>query len=62
VHAIRSVAELVTVYLQSELTFADWDAHRRGGLEDFPVENQPAPAQMTVEVEPQVTAPASPAP
>ena len=48
-HAIRSVAELVTVYLQSDLTFADWDAHRRGDLEDFPVEGQPAPAQMTVE-------------
>lgn len=51
-HAIRSVAELVTVYLQSELTFADWDTTRRGQLEDFPSAEQPAPAQMTVEAEP----------
>ncbi len=48
-NAIRSVAELTTLYLQSELTFADWDTRRRGELADFPSEDQPAPAQQTVE-------------
>jgi putative aminopeptidase FrvX len=48
-HAIRSVAELTTLYLQSDLTFADWDTKRRGSLEEFPSEDQPAAAQSTVE-------------
>ncbi|GAA0606833.1 osmoprotectant NAGGN system M42 family peptidase [Sporichthya brevicatena] len=47
--AIRSVAELTALYLQSDLTFADWDTTRLGTLEDFPSEEQPAPAQQTVE-------------
>lgn len=53
IHAMRSVAELVGVYLQSDLTFAGWDSRRVGTLEDFPSEGQPAPAQMTVETEPE---------
>jgi peptidase M42 family hydrolase len=40
VHAIRSTAELVAAYVQSDLTFADWDEHRRGALEDFPSSDQ----------------------
>jgi peptidase M42 family hydrolase len=52
IDAMRCVAELVGLYLQSELTFADWDARRSGTLEDFPSEDQPAPAQMTVGTEP----------
>lgn len=47
--AIRAVAELTGLYLQSELTFADWDAKSRGHLADFPSEDQPAPTQTTVE-------------
>jgi putative aminopeptidase FrvX len=46
--AIRSVAELTTLYLQSELTFEGWDRSRRGDLADFPTEDQPAPVQQTV--------------
>jgi peptidase M42 family hydrolase len=49
VHAIRSVAELTALYLQSDLTFADWDTKRRGSLAEFPSEDQPAAAQSTVE-------------
>ncbi len=52
-NAIRSVAELTTLYLQSELTFADWDKRRRGDLADFPHEDQPAPPQQTVEPDPE---------
>jgi peptidase M42 family hydrolase len=51
-NAIRNIAELTTVYLQSELTFAEWDAHRRGDLADFPGDDQPAPQQPTVSAEP----------
>lgn len=47
--AIRSTAELTGLYLQSELTFAEWDTTRRGDLADFPSDEQPAPAQSTVE-------------
>lgn len=47
-NAIRSVAELTTLYLQSELTFQDWDAAPLGDLADFPSEDQPAPVQPTV--------------
>ncbi|MGQ0467427.1 MAG: osmoprotectant NAGGN system M42 family peptidase [Sporichthyaceae bacterium] len=46
--AIRSVAELTTLYLQSELTFQDWDRRRLGDLADFPHSDQPAPVQPTV--------------
>jgi peptidase M42 family hydrolase len=47
--ALRTVAELTALYLQSGLTFADWDTKRRGHLADFPSEDQPAPVQPTVE-------------
>ncbi|HUR75245.1 MAG TPA: osmoprotectant NAGGN system M42 family peptidase [Sporichthya sp.] len=47
--AIRSVAELTTLYLQSDLTFAQWDSTRHGDLADFPSEDQPAATQATVE-------------
>jgi putative aminopeptidase FrvX len=47
--AIRSIAELTTLYLQSELTFADWDTRRSGDLAHFPSEDQPAPEQATVQ-------------
>ena len=43
------MAELTGLYLQSGLTFADWDTKRRGHLADFPSEDQPAAAQPTVE-------------
>ncbi len=40
---IRSVAELIAVYLQSDLTFPEWDTSERGPLEDFPSRSvQPA--------------------
>ncbi|MBW3664106.1 MAG: osmoprotectant NAGGN system M42 family peptidase [Actinobacteria bacterium] len=47
--SIRAVAELVTVYLQTELTFRQWDAEPHGALEDFPTRDQPAPQQPRVE-------------
>lgn len=53
-HAIRSVAELVTLYLRSDLTFAQWDRTRRGDLADFPSEDQPAVPQQTLETMPPV--------
>ncbi|MCU1374319.1 MAG: peptidase family protein, partial [Actinomycetia bacterium] len=43
---IRRTAELVAVYLQTELTFPYWDANA-GGLEDFPSGSvQPAEEQL----------------
>ena len=33
---IRHVAELLAVYLQTDLTFPDWDVGDRGALADFP--------------------------
>jgi peptidase M42 family hydrolase len=51
-HAIRSVAELISLYLRSELTFAQWDSTRRGDLADFPSEDQPAVPQSIVETAP----------
>lgn len=43
---IRSVAELLAVYLQSDLTFPDWDVRERGNLEGFPSRSvQPAPLE-----------------
>ena len=41
---IRSVAELLSLYLQTDLTFPDWDATERGPLEEFPSRSvQPTP-------------------
>ncbi len=43
---IRAVADLLAVYLQTELTFPDWDQDVRGPLEDFPSRSvQPAPQE-----------------
>ena len=43
---IRRTAELVAVYLQTELTFPYWDASAQGGLRDFPSRSvQPAEEQ-----------------
>ena len=44
---IRRTAELVAVYLQTELTFPYWDASANGGLRDFPSRSvQPADEQL----------------
>ncbi len=43
---LTALARLLTVYLQSELTFADWDRSAAGPLEAFPsVSVQPAPRE-----------------
>ncbi len=43
---VRAVAELLAVYLQSDLTFPDWDTTERGTLADFPSRSvQPAPLE-----------------
>ncbi|MGI8535145.1 MAG: osmoprotectant NAGGN system M42 family peptidase [Mycobacteriales bacterium] len=43
---IRAVAELLAVYLQSDLTFPEWDTSERGTLQDFPSHSvQPAPLE-----------------
>ena len=44
---LRRTAELVAVYLQTELTFPYWDASSSGGLRDFPSRSvQPADEQL----------------
>ena len=44
---IRHTAELIAVYLQTELTFPYWDARAQGDLVDFPSRSvQPAPEQL----------------
>lgn len=46
VRGIQAVAELLAVYLQSDLTFPDWDTRERGILADFPSGSvQPAPLE-----------------
>ena len=43
---IRAVAELIALYLQTDLTFPTWDRDERGPLEDFPSRSvQPAPLE-----------------
>ena len=43
---IRSVAELLALYLQTDLTFPDWDTTERGTLGDFPSRSvQPTPLE-----------------
>ena len=43
---IRHVAELLALYLQTDLTFPDWDATERGPLEEFPSRSvQPTPLE-----------------
>jgi peptidase M42 family hydrolase len=45
-HGIRSVAELISLYLQTDLTFPEWDRDERGLLEDFPSRSvQPTPLE-----------------
>ncbi|HZE67892.1 MAG TPA: osmoprotectant NAGGN system M42 family peptidase [Sporichthyaceae bacterium] len=46
IHAIRSTAELVAAYLQTDLTFTDWDENRRGPLADFPSADQSLPPRV----------------
>lgn len=44
--SIRHAAELLALYLQTDLTHGDWDAERTGSLEDFPSSSvQPAPRE-----------------
>jgi len=59
---IRAVAELLSLYLQTDLTFPEWDVDERGPLQGFPSRSvQPAPLE---EVRPSVlgTADEDPAP
>jgi len=43
---IRSVAELLSLYLQTDLTFPDWDTTERGPLGEFPSRSvQPTPLE-----------------
>ncbi len=43
---IRAVAELMALYLQTDLTFPEWDRDERGALVDFPSRSvQPAPLE-----------------
>lgn len=47
---LRATAELASLYLQSELTFGDWDTARRGSLEEFPSSSvQPARREPGIE-------------
>jgi peptidase M42 family hydrolase len=43
VDSIKAVAELLAVYLRSDLTFPRWDATPTGPLQAFPSSAQPAP-------------------
>lgn len=47
---IRATAELVSLYLQTELTLGDWDVSRTGPLEEFP-STTVQPAQHEPEME-----------
>lgn len=49
IDGVRRVAQLLTVYLQTDLTFAEWDAHVTGALADFPSHSvQPAEPEPEV--------------
>ena len=42
------LAELLALYLQTDLTFRDWDSHQTGSLHDFPsTAEQPTPVEPT---------------
>lgn len=44
--AVEAVAQLLTVYLQTDLTFPEWDRDERGPLEGFPSRSvQPTPLE-----------------
>ncbi|WP_419146311.1 osmoprotectant NAGGN system M42 family peptidase [Iamia majanohamensis] len=46
VRSIEAVAQLLTLWLQTPLTFARWDAAPTGALADFPSGRQPAPTEQ----------------
>ncbi|MGI8937233.1 MAG: osmoprotectant NAGGN system M42 family peptidase [Iamia sp.] len=46
VRSIEAVAQLLTLWLQTPLTFARWDAAPTGALADFPSSRQPAPTEQ----------------
>ena len=43
--SVDAVARLLTIWLQTPLTFASWDATPTGPLEEFPSGSQPAPEE-----------------
>jgi len=46
---VQAVGELLAVYLQTELTFPEWDVAERGALEHFPSGRvQPAPLEDVI--------------
>ena len=45
VESIRSVARLLTIWLQTPLTYSRWDTSPTGPLREFPSRDQPAPEQ-----------------
>lgn len=45
VASIRAVAQLLTVWMRTPLTFSDWDTHPTGPLREFPSSGQPAPEE-----------------
>lgn len=50
---LRHIAEFFTAYLQTELTFSEWDAHKQGQLADFPSRTvQPARQAVSLSEEP----------
>lgn len=44
--SVEATAQLLSVWLQTPLTFARWDASPTGSLEDFPSSRQPAPEEQ----------------
>ena len=46
VASVVAVARLLTVWLQTPLTFARWDATPTGPLREFPSGSQPAPEEQ----------------
>jgi hypothetical protein len=46
IDGVRHVAELLSLYLQTDLTFPEWDLDERGPLEGFPSRSvQPTPLE-----------------
>jgi peptidase M42 family hydrolase len=43
--SVDAVARLLTIWLQTDLTFESWDATPLGPLEEFPSSSQPAPEE-----------------
>jgi len=44
--SIEGVTRLLTLWLQTPLTFARWDATPTGPLREFPSSRQPAPPEQ----------------